>query len=83
MLHRLTGDRGLENLVNSIMPTMTLRVDSLALAMVTDAEQRVTAGRVQGSETVMTVAAGETPSVTYVSGNHAIRAAAALATRAV
>lgn len=83
MLHRLTGDRGMENLVNSIMPTMTLRVDALALAMVIDAEQRVTAGRVQGSETVMTVAAGETPSVTYVSGNHAIRAAAASAMGAV
>lgn len=38
VLCRLTGDRGWENLMNSWLPGMGLRVDALAVAMVLDAE---------------------------------------------
>lgn len=70
MLNRLTGDRVLENFVNALLPTVGLRVDSLALAMVLDAEDQIAANRANKSESNQ---APTMPRVSYIIGNNDIR----------
>ena len=76
ILDRLVGDRMAENMITWLMPSATLRVDVLALAMVQDAERKLEALR------TIDIAIGEERncgtdsmgSVTYLTGNAAIAA---------
>ena len=78
MLNRLVGDRTAENVINWMIPGMSLRVDTLARAMVQDAEQVVDAQQAKeklvGEEECKTKEVSNR--VVYVSGNTNIAALA-------
>lgn len=72
MLNRLVGDRGWENVFHSILPNAGLRVDTLAEAMVQDAERKISKLQQQSCDhTESQQCSGS--SVEYISGNQNIR----------
>ncbi len=68
MLNRLVGDRGWENYVNWLIPSVGLRVNILAEAMVKDAEKKLD----NIEEYAKTHEEDPEPVVTYVTGNASI-----------
>ena len=82
MLERLVGDRTAENIITWLLPSVALKVDALALAMVKDAEARLKHIKEknmqcssEGAQSAGSVPIS--PMVHYISGNGNIRAMAA------
>lgn len=78
MLDRLVGDRAAENFLSWLMPSLTLRVDVLARAMVKDAEESLIrlSGQCEPADSTATDKIATPPAVRYVSGNSDISRAA-------
>ena len=73
MLDRLVGDRAAENWFTWLLPSMALRVDLLAAAMVNDAEDRL---RALDSKTAEQCESSDATAANYFVGNGAITALA-------
>ncbi len=74
-LNRLVGDRMFENILHSFCPSASLRVDTLAMAMVKDAEKQLLA--LQNSDKISDNSNSCRNEVRYFNGNGAITRVAA------